>query len=112
MPRDYECIVRLRVMRPQSEVRHAFGTGTAQLLRGVDELHSINLSAKRMGMAYSKAWKSLNATEQDLGFALLERDGRRGSRLTARGRRFLETYERAEQAALAAARAVLEGEEW
>lgn len=90
-----------------------FGPGVAALLEGVDREGSLQASAAAMGMAYSKAWTTLRACEQALGFPLLERrtGGRRGgsSRLTPEGRRLLESY-RALEARLAQIRRELEAE--
>lgn len=104
---QYQCVVRIRVERIGSDSSHAFGRGTASLLLGIQELHSLNKACKRMGMSYSKAWKSINATEEHLGFKLIERDGARGSRLTEKGKRFLEIYELAEAAARASVESIL-----
>lgn len=70
----------------------AFGLGCAQLLEGVAEERSLNRAAKRMGMAYSKAWRVVREAEGQLGMQLLERDGARGSELTADGERVLAAY--------------------
>lgn len=40
-----------------------FGEGPYQLLRGIDELGSLRASAKRMGMAYTKAFGILKRAE-------------------------------------------------
>ncbi len=98
-----KCIVRLRVCNTESDTKSAFGHGTAQLLQGIVELQSLNQAAKRMGMAYSKAWKSIKATEAHLGFDLIERHAQHGSVLTEKGLRFLERFLRAEEAANRAA---------
>ncbi len=71
----------------------------ADLLHGVEEYHSLNLSAKHMGMAYSKAWKIVKLAEETLGIQLLYRMGKSGSRLTEEGARLLEVYEEAEREA-------------
>lgn len=104
--------VRIKVFAPEGDRKHAFGKGTAMLLRGVDEHRSLNKAAKEMGMAYSKAWKSLNATEDYLGFKLIDRQGQRGSVLTEKGRRFLEIYEEAEKKASQAALDVFRSSEF
>ncbi len=95
--------VRIKVFAPEGDRKHAFGKGTALLMRGIEEHHSLNKAAKEMGMAYSKAWKSINATEEYLGFKLIERHAQHGSVLTEKGRRFLEIYEEAENKASQAA---------
>jgi molybdate transport system regulatory protein len=103
MSAELECIARLRIRNPGSDTRSAFGHGTAQLRQGIVELGSLNQAAKRMGMAYSKAWKSIRATEAHLGFELIERHAQHGSVLTEKGRQFLDCFLRAEEAAEKAA---------
>ena len=97
------CITRLRIRRGEEDTKTAFGHGTAQLLQGIRELKSLNRAAKRMGMAYSKAWKSIRSTEDHLGFPLIERKAQHGSELTEQGERFLDFFLRAEEAAEQAA---------
>ena len=70
----------------------AFGQGIALLMDGVEEEHSLNRAAKRMGMAYSKAWRIIKETEAALGFQLLNRDGAHGSTLTDEGNTILDAY--------------------
>lgn len=76
--------------------KKAFGPGIAQLLELTDDTHSLNKAAAMMGMAYSKAWKILNESEDALGFKLLERhaggSGGGGAVLTPEGRKILEAY--------------------
>lgn len=112
MSNEIQFNVRIKVFAPEGDRKHAFGKGTALLLRGIEKHHSLNKSAKEMGMAYSKAWKSINGTEEHLGFKLIERQGQRGSVLTEKGLRFLEIYEEAENMASQAARKVLENAEF
>lgn len=88
----YDVIVRIRLAAKGAEKSTAFGSGSAELLSGVERLGSLNRAAKEMGMAYSKAWKSIRATEEQLGFALIERKGANGSTLTERGAAFLALY--------------------
>ncbi|MBR5701254.1 MAG: LysR family transcriptional regulator [Oscillospiraceae bacterium] len=102
------CITRLRIRRGEEDTKTAFGHGTAQLLQGIRELKSLNRAAKRMGMAYSKAWKSIRSTEDHLGFQLIERKAQHGSELTEQGERFLDYFLRAEAAAAEAASKVFE----
>ena len=88
----YDVIVRIRLSAKGAEKSTAFGSGSAELLAGVERLGSLNRAAKEMGMAYSKAWKSIRATEEQLGFELIERKGANGSTLTERGAAFLAMY--------------------
>ena len=103
MSEPLDCIARLRIRNKESDTKSAFGPGTAQLLQGIVELDSLNQAAKRMGMAYSKAWKSIRATEAHLGFELIERRAQHGSVLTEKGAKFLDYFLRAEEAANRAA---------
>lgn len=79
-------------IRGDAEKPGALGLGCILLLEGVDEERSLNRAAKRMGMAYSKAWRLVNEAEDQLGMKLLERNGALGSQLTADGRRVLFAY--------------------
>ncbi len=70
----------------------AFGPGVAKLCAGVRETGSLNAAAKRMGMAYSKAWRIMKDTESTLGMQLLVRDGAHGSTLTKECDELLDAY--------------------
>lgn len=87
-----ETKVKLTVRNPASESASMFGSGIAELCLGVRELGSLNAAAKRMGMAYSKAWRIIRETEANLGFPLLSREGAHGSTLTAEGCKLLDAY--------------------
>lgn len=80
------------VIQGDAQAPGAFGRGCALLLEGVDAERSLNRAAKRLGMAYSKAWRLLNEAEEQLGLKLIDRDGARGSTLTPEGRRALDGY--------------------
>ncbi len=77
--------------------RKCFGPGVAQLLRRVDELHSLRAAAQSMEMAYSKAWTITKNAEEGLGVKLLDSStggkGGGGAALTEDARRFLAAYE-------------------
>ena len=83
---------RLIVQDDGTDLPGAFGLGCVLLLEGVDEESSLNRAAKRLGMAYSKAWRLVNEAEDQLGCKLLERNGARGSRITDEGRRAVAGY--------------------
>jgi len=76
----------------------AFGDGPYELLKQVDETHSLHRAAKEMGMAYSKAWRLIGAMEKRLGFLLIERKvgglSGGGSLVTPRARNLMNHYER------------------
>ncbi len=75
-----------------------FGPGTARLLRAIDCFSSVRNAAKSMDLSYSKAWKMINTTEEELQMPLVERrhggkDGGSAS-LSHYGKNLLEKYER------------------
>ncbi len=80
-----------------------FGKGIVMLLERIEQYGSINRATADMGMAYSKAWRILKATEQEFGLTLVYRDGARGSKITEGARKLMEAYYAAlEKASLAA----------
>lgn len=83
---------RLTISDDTRDLPGAFGGGCAALLEGVADEGSLNRAAKRMGMAYSKAWRIVREAEVHLDCELLTRDGARGSRLTPEGERALKGY--------------------
>jgi molybdate transport system regulatory protein len=89
--------LRLTIYSGKSVDEGTFGKGIATLLRGVETYGSLNASAKKIHMAYSKAWRIVKETEAGFGFNLIDRDGARGSTLTAEGRKLLTIYETLEQ---------------
>ena len=84
--------IKLTIENPKSKDDAALGPGVAALLEGVRETGSLNASAKRMGMAYSKAWRIVRETEKTLGINFLDRDGARGSTLTKECVALLDAY--------------------
>ena len=89
-------------LRPVLSVRifgksKCFGPGVAQLLRQVQEKHSLRGAAISMGMAYSKAWTVIKSAEKELGFDLLMSvtGGRNGggASLSPRAEAILAAYE-------------------
>ena len=74
----------------------AFGDGPYELLKRVEETHSLHQAAKEMGMAYSKAWRLIGAIEKRLGFLLIERKvgglSGGGSRVTSQGKELMKRY--------------------
>lgn len=89
-------------LRPVISVRifteeKCFGPGIAALLTRVREQHSLRAAAMSMGMAYSKAWTILKASEAGLGFKLLHSTtgGKHGggATLTPEAESLLAAYE-------------------
>ena len=79
-----------------------FGPGMAQLLRKVQELHSLRAAAMSMNMAYSKAWTITKKAQEALGFPLLHSvtggRGGGGAELTPEAQDFLQRFRRFEEA--------------
>ncbi|MDO4552481.1 MAG: LysR family transcriptional regulator [Bacillota bacterium] len=99
MSEQFRCYIRIRLGKEESPAHSTFGPGVASLLRGIEATGSLYSSAKGMGMAYSKAWKTLQLVEEELGWPLIKRNGPRGSELTERGRKLLTAYQRMQEAA-------------
>ena len=105
-PADYRALLELhneQLIRPELWVslareRPFFDEKTAMLLALVDETSSVRSACQRMQISYSSGWNIIRALESQLHFPLLERSqgGASGgeSRLTEKGRRLLERYER------------------
>ena len=89
--------IKLSFVNPQSESKSVLGKGVVTLMRNIEEDHSLNKAAKRMNMAYSKAWRILKNTSEALGCELVESVRPTGSCLTEEGRMLLELYENMEQ---------------
>ncbi len=74
-----------------------FGPGVAQLLKRVDEKHSLRAAAISMQMAYSKAWTIIKTAEKEFGFELLvtTTGGKHGggASLSAQAQAILAAYE-------------------
>lgn len=60
-------VLSIRLYRDEK----CFGAGIAELLRQVEQHHSLRGAALSMGMAYSKAWTVMRRCEEVLGFPLV-----------------------------------------
>ena len=93
MDRDLRVVLSARVFSDQK----CFGPGVSQLLKRVDELHSLRAAAMSLSMAYSKAWTIIKNSEKALGFSLLDSTtggkGGGGAALTPEGARLLRAYD-------------------
>ena len=96
----------LKNLRPVVRVSLAkddvfFGPGTQMLMELTDETGAIRTACERMGISYSKGWKSIIHFEKQIGFEVMTRQqgGKHGgaSRLTDEGQAFIETYRRFSQ---------------
>lgn len=93
MEKELHASLSVRIFTDQK----CFGPGVAQLLRRVDELHSLRAAAMSMSMAYSKAWTVIRNAEAGLGFKLLSSStgGKNGggAELTDEAQRMITAYE-------------------
>ena len=71
-----------------------FGPGVAELLKRVQEHHSLRAAAFSMEMAYSKAWQIIRTAEDGFGCKLLSSTIGGCAVLTPEGERILNAYER------------------
>lgn len=85
--------IKLSLRTQGGQDNAVFGSGVAQLCRGVEQWGSLNKAAKEMNMAYSKAWRIMKHTETSFGIQLLERNGAHGSVLTSEGALLLRAYD-------------------
>jgi molybdate transport system regulatory protein len=71
-----------------------FGDGRLQLLQAVESAGSLAAAARELNMSYRAAWGRLHASEDRLGFTLVERgsEGRRAMVLTPVARELMTQY--------------------
>lgn len=76
-----------------------FGDGRLQLLRAIENAGSMAAAAREMNMSYRAAWGRLHASEDRLGFTLVERseEGRRSMVLTEAAKEMMELYAKLEK---------------
>lgn len=71
-----------------------FGQGRQSLLEALDQTGSLAGAARELKMSYRGAWGRLKASEERIGFKLVERGkkGRRAMRLTPQARLLIERF--------------------
>lgn len=75
-----------------------FGKGRDNILKTIDEQHSLNAAAKELGMSYRAAWGRLKASEERMGIKLVETSAKEKSlQLTPLARKIIERFEKLEQ---------------
>ncbi len=74
--------------------RVLFGQGRRDLLAAIAETGSLAGAAQKLGMSYRAAWGRLKASEERLGFHLVEHcgQGQRSGGITPQGLELLEWY--------------------
>jgi molybdate transport system regulatory protein len=82
----------------EKEGKVIFGHGREELFQAIDECHSLNAAAKKLGMSYRAAWGRLRASEERLGVKLVESDiAKKGMTLTPAAKGLLEKFRRLEK---------------
>lgn len=84
--------IALFVKNPESGQRARFSEDIAEICLAVRECKSIYAAAERVGMPYTRAWRTIKDVEASLGFALFDRSGCQGSDLTDEGNQLLDAY--------------------
>jgi molybdate transport system regulatory protein len=88
--------IRYKIWLERNE-KTIFGRGREELLRSIDELHSLYAAAKKLNMSYRAAWGRLKASEARLGVRLTSSDGQcKGLHLTPEAKELLEKFDRLE----------------
>ena len=94
MEQKFRPVLSVRIFAGEAK---CFGPGVAELLRRVEEHHSLRAAANSMCMAYSKAWTVIKNAETALGFRLLvsSTGGRNGggATLSPEAKKLLTAYE-------------------
>ncbi|MCK8827169.1 LysR family transcriptional regulator [Natroniella acetigena] len=88
--------VNYKIWLENEQGERVMGKGLLVLLSLIEQTGSINKAAKVLGMSYRAAWGKLNKAEEELGYDLIERRsggrGGGGSRLTEKGNRLLDKF--------------------
>ena len=75
-----------------------FGKGRDNILKAIDEQHSLNAAAKKLGMSYRAAWGRLKASEERMEMKLVEIVAREKSmQLTKQARAIIDRFEKLER---------------
>jgi molybdate transport system regulatory protein len=75
-----------------------FGKGRDEILKSIEEQHSLNAAAKELGMSYRAAWGRLKASEERMEKKLVEiGDKEKSLQLTAQARTIIERFEKLEK---------------
>ena len=75
-----------------------FGKGRDEILKSIEEQHSLNAAAKELGMSYRAAWGRLKASEERMDKKLVASSEKEKSlQLTDQARVIIETFEKLEK---------------
>ncbi len=75
-----------------------FGKGRDEILKSIEEQHSLNAAAKELGMSYRAAWGRLKASEERMDKKLVETSIKEKSlRVTEKAKAIIERFETLEK---------------
>jgi molybdate transport system regulatory protein len=75
-----------------------FGKGRENILKAIQEGHSLNNAARKLQMSYRAAWGRLKASELRMGMKLVDVEAPdKGMHLTPRAKAIIERFEKLEQ---------------
>ena len=75
-----------------------FGKGRENILKAIQDVHSLNNAARKLQMSYRAAWGRLKASEQRMDMKLVEVDtAEKGMHLTPKARLIIERFEKLEK---------------
>lgn len=94
--RYYDIFLKHKVWLENINGQDIVGDGKFELLLSIDELQSLTAAAEKLGISYRNAWGKLREIEQNLGFAIVDknRGGKDGgsTHLNAEGKKLIEAY--------------------
>ncbi len=75
-----------------------FGKGRDEILKSIEEQHSLNAAAKELGMSYRAAWGRLKASEERMEKKLVStRDKEKSLQLTDQAKTIITRFEKLEE---------------
>lgn len=82
----------------EKDAKVIFGKGRDDILKAIDEQHSLNAAAKKLEMSYRAAWGRLKASEERMGMKLVDIGVHdKSMRLTDQARAIIERFEKLEK---------------
>lgn len=82
----------------ENDGKTIFGPGRDILFKAIDECHSLNAAAKKLGMSYRAAWGRVKASERRLGMKLVVNEtGRTGMHLTEEAKGLIRRFDQLDE---------------
>ncbi|MEG0720653.1 MAG: LysR family transcriptional regulator [Lachnospiraceae bacterium] len=94
---EFDPVITVRIAKEKV----FFGPGVMLILKALKETGSVKEASRLSGISYSKAWKIINMAEEQLGYAIVERQqgGKCGGGcvVTNKGKLLMKQYRVAEK---------------